>query len=41
MRIHAFRQHLKEIHDREAAASQNSGLAARLARLWGRTAPVR
>ncbi|WP_165224510.1 hypothetical protein [Aquisphaera insulae] len=41
MRIHAFRQHLKEIHEREAEARRNSGLSARLARLWGRTAPER
>ncbi|QEH38263.1 hypothetical protein OJF2_68610 [Aquisphaera giovannonii] len=41
MRIHAFRQHLREIHEREAEDRRNSSLAARLSRLWGRTAPAR
>lgn len=39
VRIHVFRQHLREIHEQEEEARRSSRLGARLSRLWGRTAP--
>ncbi len=38
-RIRAFRQHLKELHDTEAAQRVNRSLGARLSRLWRNTGP--
>lgn len=39
-RIRAFRLHLKELHEREAARRKQSGLAGRLSRLWHHTGPT-
>jgi hypothetical protein len=39
MRIRAFRQHLKEIHQNETEVRNQNRLSARLSRLWSRTAP--
>ena len=36
-RIRAFRQHLKEIHEREAEERAQRTLTARLSRLWRKT----
>lgn len=33
-RIRAFREHLREIHEREPSRSRNSSLSARLGKLW-------
>jgi DNA repair exonuclease SbcCD ATPase subunit len=38
-RIRAFRQHLKELHEREAEERANLTFSARLSRLWRRTGP--
>ncbi|MFO0907589.1 MAG: hypothetical protein U0794_04375 [Isosphaeraceae bacterium] len=38
-RIRAFRQHLRELHEREAAERATRGIASRLSRLWRSTAP--
>lgn len=39
LRIRAFRQHLQDVHQREAEERATTGLAARLSRLWKHTAP--
>jgi hypothetical protein len=39
MRIRAFRQHLKELHESEAEERNKNRLSARLSRLWNRTRP--
>jgi uncharacterized small protein (DUF1192 family) len=39
IRIHEFRQHLKEIHSHEAEARNRKRLGGRLSRLWTRTGP--
>lgn len=38
-RIRAFRQHLKEIHEKEAEERAQRTIAARLSRLWRKTGP--
>jgi hypothetical protein len=39
-RIRAFRQHLRELHEREAEERAKLTFSARLSRLWRRTGPV-
>ncbi|GAC1450744.1 MAG: hypothetical protein NVSMB9_35390 [Isosphaeraceae bacterium] len=39
-RIRAFRQHLKELHEREAERRANRSLSSRLSRLWNHTGPT-
>jgi hypothetical protein len=38
-RIRAFRQHLKELHEKEAARRAERSIASRLSRLWKHTGP--
>ena len=38
-RIRAFRQHLRDLHEREARERESKGLASRLSRLWRSTGP--
>jgi hypothetical protein len=39
-RIRAFRQHLKQLHEDEAAQRANRSLASRLSRIWRNTGPA-
>lgn len=39
LRIRALREHLREIHEREAEARKQKQLLTRLSRLWSRTGP--